>query len=198
MALQSILQYPNQGFALRNTASYWSYLGSVLGRWCPGCFGLGYVQETLSCWWWGQAALWRCNLFHLTPQWTSGGFGSCIFLPSPKWVARSLSLLMNCLKLPLKPLSRGAAPPGTLRLPPHFGGRQEMRGNYLSLSPSPPRQVCWGLMGRAWMVWHQSPQAQLLQSLAQGWEQWPWLEIQTGWALVPAAAILVPSLGIWK
>lgn len=117
MALQSFLQYPNQGFALWNTASYWSCLESVLGRWCPGCFGLGYVQEMLSCWWWGQAALWRRNLFHLTPQWASVSFGSCIFLPSPKWVARSLSLLMNCLKLPLKPLSRGAAPPGALRGP---------------------------------------------------------------------------------
>lgn len=84
--------------------------------------------------WQGQAALWRCRVFHPTPQWASIRFGSWVCLLSPKWVARSLSLLVNFLKLPFKPLSRGAAPPDVLRGPhPILRGRQEVRGNYLFL-----------------------------------------------------------------
>lgn len=156
--------------------------------------GIG-AGDTSPCWWWGQVTLWRCSLFHPTPQGTAISSGNCKFLPSPKWVARSLSLLMKFVKLPLKPLSRGAAHPGAQKVPhPVSRGRQEARGNYLFLflpHPSP----C--MLGREWMDWHHSPQAQLLQSLAEGWEQWPWLGILSASALVPAAAILVPSLGIW-
>lgn len=108
----------------------WEVMSRV--HWPGICAG-----DTSPHWWRGQAALWRCNLFHLTPQGTAISFGSCIFLPSPKWLARSLSLPMNFSKLSLKPLSRGAAPPGALRVPHSMGnlrGRQEVRGNYLFLT----------------------------------------------------------------
>lgn len=95
--------------------------------------GIG-AGDTSPCWWWGQVTLWMCSLFHPTPQGTAISSGNCKFLPSPKWVARSLSLLMKFVKLPLKPLSRGAAHPGAQKVPhPVSRGRQEARGNYLFL-----------------------------------------------------------------
>lgn len=157
--------------------------GSLLG-----CFNLGCGQEdTLPCWWQGQAVLWRCNLLHLTAEQKLINFGRCL-LPGQKWPSPSLRSSRSppwspwAEEHPTEAVGEQLIGMSWAALTPSEGeDKAEVRGNYLFLFLPPHLSQCAGASRGGWLVvdWHQPCQLQLPQSSTQGWEQGPvWLDLQ--------------------
>lgn len=151
----------------RNVATNWPCLGSALGRQCPGCCDLGYVQETHG----PTVARPGCavEVPSVSPNATVGihllwklrmssepKMGSKIPLPPHEPLEASLEA----------PEQRSSSSRCLEGASPHSEGKtRSERKLFISLSPSPPLQVSWG--GRGWTgisplrhsccrVWHKA------------------------------------------